>query len=149
MSNDLNPHPDAAASLQRFQAQAASQPTVVSGTIQRPTHPELVTALAKNGHAILASLSATDAHAIHMVIGISGEAGELLDAVKKAAIYRKPLDIENVIEELGDIEFSLEGLRQGYGITRQQTLEANITKLQKRYGGRYSDQAAQLRTDKA
>ena len=85
-----------------------------------------------------------------MMMGISGEAGELLDAIKKHVIYQKPLDRENAIEELGDIEFYLEGLRQGLGISRQETLDANIKKLSVRYAGlQYSDTAAQTRADKA
>ncbi len=85
-----------------------------------------------------------------MAIGISGEAGELLDAIKKQVIYRKPLDRENVLEELGDLEFYMEGIRQGLGITREQCLAANIAKLGKRYEGmRYTDTAAQERADKS
>ena len=106
-------------------------------------------ALAKKGEVIANELTAEDAHLLHMVVGVSGEAGELLDAVKKAVIYRKPLDLENVIEELGDLEFYMEGLRQGLGITRQETIDANVEKLSKRYEGlRYSDKSAQLRADK-
>jgi len=114
------------------------------------THPELVTALAKPGADIVASLTAEDAHALHMAVGISGEAGELLDAVKKATIYRKPIDRENVIEEMGDLEFYMEGLRQGLDITREEVLAHNIAKLSKRYSsGSYSDKHAQERADKA
>lgn len=51
--------------------------------------------------------------------------------MKKATIYRKELDVENIIEELGDLEFYLEGLRSHLGITRQQVLEANRDKLAK------------------
>jgi NTP pyrophosphatase (non-canonical NTP hydrolase) len=81
---------------------------------------------------------------------ICGEAGELFDAVKRAVIYRKDLDIANVIEELGDLEFYLEGLRQAYGLSREQTIEANIAKLSKRYESlSYSDTAAQTRADKS
>lgn len=110
---------------------------------------EMVTALVKPGKAIKQSLSGSDCNLLHMGIGISGEAGELLDAIKKAVIYRKPLDISNVIEELGDIEFFLEGLRQELGLTREITLWSNIRKLKKRYEGlSYSDEAAQLRKDK-
>lgn len=110
---------------------------------------DMVKVLAKKGDVIAAELTAKDAHLLHMVVGVSGESGELLDAVKKAVIYRKPLDRENVIEELGDLEFYLEGLRQGLGITRDETIEANIVKLSKRYEGlKYSDQSAQLRVDK-
>lgn len=113
-------------------------------------HADLVSALAKRGEDIVASLTPEAAHALHMAVGVSGEAGELLDAVKKYAIYVKPVDRENVVEELGDIEFYLQGLRAGFQITREETLEHNMAKLSKRYSsGRYSNQQAQARADKA
>ena len=116
---------------------------------ERSLHSEMVEALCKSGELICQELTAQDAHNLHMVVGISGEAGELLDAIKKAVIYRKPIDMENVIEELGDLEFYMEGLRQSFGITRSQTLSQNITKLSKRYEGlKYTNEAAQLRADK-
>lgn len=112
-------------------------------------HSDMVSALVKQGSAIQQELTAEDCHAMHMMMGISGESGELLDAVKKHIIYRKPLDRENVVEELGDLEFYMEGLRQGLGITREETIEANVKKLSKRYEGfKYSDAAAQERADK-
>src|SRR5437764_1204166 len=40
---------------------------------------------------------------LHAILGISGEAGELVDAFKKELIYGKTLDIENLKEEAGDI----------------------------------------------
>ena len=113
-------------------------------------HNEMVKALVKDGATIAAEMTAHDAHLMHMAIGVSGEAGELLDAIKKQVIYRKPLDRENVLEELGDLEFFLEGMRQELGVTREECLEANIAKLGKRYEGMiYSDDAAQTRADKA
>lgn len=113
------------------------------------THPELVKALAKSGDTIAKEMTGNEAHLVHMVIGISGEAGEILDAIKKAVIYRKPLDMENVVEELGDLEFYMEGLRQGLGITREECLKHNIEKLTKRYAGMmYSNESAQTRADK-
>lgn len=122
----------------------------MDGNRIRPTHPELVKALAKPGQDIVGSITPDGAHLLHMAVGISGEAGELLDAVKKAVIYCKPIDMDNVIEELGDLEFYMEGLRDKLGITREQCLEANITKLGKRYAaGSYSNKAAQDRADKA
>ena len=117
---------------------------------QRPTHPQLVANLAKPGEHIISALTPEKAHLLHMAVGVSGEAGELLDAVKKSAIYSKPLDMVNVVEELGDLEFYLEGIRAALGITREQCLEANIDKLGKRYSsGSYSDAQAQARADKA
>lgn len=111
---------------------------------------DMVAVLVKPGDAILESLSPQDCHILHMVVGISGEAGELLDAIKKQVIYRKPLDRENVVEELGDLEFYMEGLRQELNITREEVIAGNISKLGKRYEGfKYSNGAAQSRADKA
>lgn len=113
-------------------------------------HSEMVARLAKSGSVIAAEMTGEDAHCLHMAVGVSGESGELLDAVKKAVIYRKPLDRENVIEELGDLEFYMEGLRAGLGITRDECLQANIEKLRVRYDGLvYSDLGAQNRADKS
>jgi hypothetical protein len=75
-------------------------------------HHELVNQLAKPGQKIIDELTPMQAYALHMAIGVSGEAGKLFDAIKKFAIYQKPLDFTNLIEELGDIEFYLQGLRQ-------------------------------------
>ena len=115
-----------------------------------PTHQEMVTALVKPGSDILAKLTPEAVNLWHLATGVSGEAGELLDAVKKFAIYNKPLDIANVIEEMGDLEFYLEGVRQALGLSREAILHSNIQKLAVRYAGfKYSDQAAQTRADKA
>lgn len=111
-------------------------------------HDEMVRALAKPGVEIIETLIPEKAHALHMAVGVAGEAGELLDAIKKHVIYNKQIDRENVIEELGDLEFYMEGLRQGFGITREETLAANIAKLGVRYKDGYSDKAAQERADK-
>ena len=86
---------------------------------------------------------------MHAAIGISGEAGELLDAMKKNWVYNKPLDYDNIVEELGDLEFYMEALRQQLDISREETLKENIKKLSKRYPHGYTDQAAQERLDKA
>lgn len=69
---------------------------------------------------------------------------------KSGSFTRKDLDRANVVEELGDLEFYMEGLRQATGITREECLEGNIAKLGKRYQGlKYSDKSAQERADKA
>lgn len=70
---------------------------------------DMVSALAKDGADILVTLTPEKCHLLHMAVGISGEASELLDANLD--------DMKNIIEELGDIEFYLEGLRQGLNAT--------------------------------
>lgn len=113
-------------------------------------HEDMVRVLAKPGEDIIKDLTPQHAHLWHMASCIQGEAGELFDAIKKPVIYAKgQFDMKNIIEELGDIEFYMEGLRAGLGITRAQTLQANIEKLGKRYAnGRYSNEQAQARADK-
>ena len=112
-------------------------------------YSEMVATLAKGGHVIAAELNEFNAHLWHMATGVSGEAGELLDAIKKVAVYNKQIDLPNIIEELGDLEFYMEGLRNKLGITRERTLIANMEKLAKRYAGfKYSDEQAQARNDK-
>lgn len=112
-------------------------------------HRSMVKTLAKPGSDIAPTIDARRAALIHHTMGICGEAGELLDAIKKAVIYDKPLDYENVVEELGDIEFYMQGLRMELGILRAETLTKNMTKLAKRYPNfQYTNQRAQERADK-
>ena len=112
-------------------------------------HKKMVSALAKPGEDILATLTPESCHIWHMASCIPSEAGEVFDAVKKHVIYGKELDRNHVIEELGDLEFYMEGLRQALGITREETIQQNIAKLSVRYAsGKYSDKEAQLRADK-
>lgn len=97
----------------------------------------------------VSELTPDEADALHMAVGIAGEAAELLQAIAAAVIDRKPLDRENVVEELGDLEFYVQGLRSRLHIRRDETLVANGTKLLKRYpAATYSNAAAAARLDK-
>lgn len=88
-------------------------------------------------------------HLMHMAVGVSGESGELLDAIKKYWAYNKPLDYYNVVEELGDMVFYMQGLMTSLGISWAQIVDANTKKLGERYHKmEYSDQQAQERADK-
>ena len=86
------------------------------------THPEMVTGLAKNGEDIINELTPNAAHLLHMAVGIAGEAGELCEAIYKTANF-EDIDTENVVEELGDIEFYIEGFRQGLEISKEETMD--------------------------
>jgi len=73
---------------------------------------------------------------IHAAVGVAGESGELLDAVKKVYIYGQTLTAErlnNIIEEMGDIEFYLQAMRNLFSLDRQMVLNLNAIKLSKRY----------------
>ena len=112
------------------------------------THREFVRNLCKPGSVIAEELTPEDCHRLHMAVGISGEAGELLDAVKKATIYRKPLDIPNIVEECGDLLFYIAGMLDSIGVDIESAISANVSKLSIRYGKSYSDAAAIQRADK-
>lgn len=94
------------------------------------------------------TLTPDQAELLHAAIGIAGEAGELLDAVRKHVFDGQPLDEDNIIEELGDLCFYLEAAMQAFGIERYDIEELNMTKLFERYKDGYSDQQAQERKDK-
>ena len=116
-------------------------------------HAVMVSKLEKPGLDIIHQLDPRKAALWHMATGVAGEAGELVDAIKRHVIYDKELDRTNVTEELGDLEFYLQGIRAHLDITREETLKANMTKLltgkNARYAeGIYSDAAAQARADK-
>lgn len=112
-------------------------------------HDDMVRRLAKPGAQIKTLLSPSQADLWHHATGIATEAGELLDAAKKVAIYQLSPDRENIIEELGDLEFYMAGVRNNLGITREETLVHNMEKLARRYPHyEYSDGKATTRADK-
>jgi NTP pyrophosphatase (non-canonical NTP hydrolase) len=84
----------------------------------------------------------------HMALGIAGEAGELVDCIKKHTIYNKPLDEENAIEEVGDILWYAANLCNILGITLETAAKRNIGKLALRYPEKYTDELASARLDK-
>lgn len=104
----------------------------------------------KSGDAIVGEMTSRQAHLLHMAVGVAGEAGELLDAIKKHTIYQKPLDLENVEEELGDLLFYMTGLMNELDISNLDYItNKNTRKLTKRYSsGQYSNEQAQNRADK-
>lgn len=107
----------------------------------------------KNSNHILMGLDTTKTELIHGALILSGEAGELVDLIKKHTMYSKKLDIDEVINEMGDIEYALSVLRQALEISREEVLLANIEKLEARhpsgynpsfYGNRSSDNTTEL-----
>lgn len=112
-------------------------------------HQQLVTRLRKPGTEIMQTITPTKLDLLHMAGCVCEEAGELFGAIKKSVFYNKPLDMTNVVEELGDLEFYMEGLRQILELSRDKTLVENVMKLDSRYAtGKYSDAQAQARADK-
>lgn len=82
---------------------------------------------------------------LHATMGLSTEAGELLDAMKKYIFYGKSLDIVNLQEELGDIFWYAAILADACQFTFEDTMEKNIAKLKARYPNKFTEKDAVIR----
>ena len=85
---------------------------------------------------------------LHGIIGISTEAGELLDAVKKAYFYGHEPDLNNIREELGDILWYIMAVARGLDFDLEDIMEENIEKLRKRYPDQFTKDHSAWRLDK-
>jgi len=82
---------------------------------------------------------------MHMTIGISTEAGELLDAYKKKFAYNKSLDKTNVAEEIGDLCWYIANLCRILNLDLEEILQNNIDKLRSRYPEKFTEENANNR----
>ena len=69
----------------------------------------------------------------YAALGIAGEAGEVVDLLKKHLHHGHPLDREAFIKELGDVAWYIALCCTLIGEPMEKVLQANIDKLQKRY----------------
>lgn len=80
---------------------------------------------------------------LHAAIGISTEAGELLDSLKKHIFYGKTIDTVNLSEELGDLFWYMAIMADAMGYDSfDRIMSTNIEKLRARYGDKFSDERA-------
>ncbi len=82
---------------------------------------------------------------LHAGIGISTEAGEFLDALKKHIFYGKELDRVNLKEELGDLFWYIAIACDELDIEFEPIMARNIEKLKARYGDKFTDEKAENR----
>lgn len=83
----------------------------------KPDYATFVRALCKSGATIASALTPSDAHLLHMAVGVSGEVAELMDTVQQHTEFDHQLNVENLKEELGDLLFYLKGIEQGLHVT--------------------------------
>lgn len=79
---------------------------------------------------------------LHGAIGISTEAGELLDAIKKHIYYGKKLDLINVKEEIGDIFWYTALICSRLNVSFEEIMRTNIEKLKARYPNKFTEDKA-------
>lgn len=84
----------------------------------------------------------------HVALGLSGEAGEFADCVKKFTVYDKTLNRVNAVEEIGDILWYCALACETLGVNLSEVASHNLFKLSIRYPEKYSDLLAAKRLDK-
>ena len=79
----------------------------------------------------------TEAGFLEKVLGLSGEAGETADKVKKIVRDKQGKyteeDKEEIVKELGDVLWYLSGISRYLGVEFSEVAKGNISKLESRY----------------
>ena len=66
-------------------------------------------------------------------MGLNGEAGEVIDILKKHLFQGHDLDVDHIAKECGDCLWYLAILAKGAGYTLDEIAQMNVDKLRKRY----------------
>ena len=82
-------------------------------------HAGMVNLLAKDPGLLMDEMTRTKADLNHAIIGIAGEVGEFAEFVEIVEIREHPVDRDNLVEEMGDMEFYLQQLRHRAEIKRE------------------------------
>lgn len=80
--------------------------------------------------------------ALNGCLGLSGEAGELEDMVKKWIFHEGDLDIAHAKKELGDVMWYVAMLCHSFDWSLDEILQMNVDKLKARYPEGFSVEAA-------
>lgn len=78
-------------------------------------------------------------------MGISGEAGEVTDILKKVVYHKHELDVNELKKELGDVLWYVATIATTAGLELKDVAESNIEKLKKRYPEGFSVKKSQNR----
>lgn len=78
-------------------------------------------------------------------LGLAGEAGEVVDYLKKVIHHGHDLDREKLAKELGDVLWYVAETASTAGITLDEIAVKNIDKLAKRYPEGFSTERSQNR----
>jgi len=80
-------------------------------------------------------------------LGIAGEAGEVVDLVKKHVYHGHPEDRGQLAEELGDVLWYVAVLAASQGLSLRQVALLNLEKLEKRYPGGFTEADSRWRKE--
>lgn len=80
-------------------------------------------------------------------LGLTGEAGEVADLLKKGIGHGHGVDASKVCKELGDVLWYVAALAQAHGLSLEEVAQANVEKLRARYPQGFSTEASKARVD--
>ena len=72
-------------------------------------------------------------------MGLVTESGELMDAMKKHLIYREPLDLINLAEEIGDQLWYMAIICRKLNLSMGDIMDTNINKLKIRFPHKFTE----------
>ena len=78
----------------------------------------------------------------YLGLGLTGEAGEAVDNLKKALYHGHDLDLDNLKKEMGDCLWYLANLAEALDFDLGEVAVLNIDKLEKRYPIGFSEEAS-------
>ena len=84
---------------------------------------------------------------LHGAIGAVTESGEILELIKKAVFYGRKLNKDDLVLELGDVEWYCALIRETLGITQEEVQRRNIDKLRSRYSEGFDSHESELKRD--
>lgn len=85
------------------------------------------------------------ANFLHATMGISTEAGELLDVMKKYLAYGRIIDRVNIAEEIGDVLWYVAIILRELEMSFEDAMQMNINKLEKRFPEKFTEENATQR----
>ena len=80
-------------------------------------------------------------------LGLTGEAGEVADLIKKKFFHKHEIDRNEFVKEIGDVLWYLAFLANSMGIDLDECIDININKLNERYPNGFSSEASIARVD--
>lgn len=83
----------------------------------------------------------------NFAMGISGEAGEVTDLLKKVVFHGHNLDKDKLKKELGDVLWYLATIASTAGLQLGEVAEANVEKLRQRYPEGFTESDSKRRAD--
>jgi len=80
-------------------------------------------------------------------MGACGEAGEIMDLLKKWMFHGHDIDVDKLRKEIGDLQFYVSQMADGIDTPLQEIAVGNVTKLSKRYPDGFNVEDSKAKKD--